>query len=40
MSKLFIIFYWISVRVKRRDRGVDELRKKGPIGFIEVMFNV
>jgi len=40
MSKLFIIIYWTNVRVERRDKGVDEWLKKGPIKFIDVKFNV
>ena len=38
MSELLIIFYWTRVRVERRDRGIDEMRKKGPVSFIEVKF--
>lgn len=40
MSELFIIFYWTCVSVEKRDRGIDELRKKGPVSFIEVKFEI
>jgi len=40
MSELFIIFYWTCVSVEKRNRGIDELRKKGPVSFIEVKFEI